>query len=382
MVAVAAVAAAYAQSDSAATDTDVSATIKMAKPLLTNHTNHHQPHSALITLTKDEKSIDRSQQCSELLLNHQHHHHQHHHQELPPRLLFTATAPAKRSSPTSSTATKAATTPTSQPDDVKPQAIFSARIPYRSPASVAANKKQQQLNSSSVHRAHHPAFRRSGLAVANALGVTRAPAAAAASRQAKLQPASSVINRSASAASTGVSGLSGDGGDGGAETGNVTARLLDMGKRLLDAAREGQTDHVRQLVVGSGAPFTSDWLGTTALHLAAQYGHAEIAEILLRGGVNRDARTKLERTALHLAAQSGSLPVVESLLIHGTDINARDMLKMTPLHWAVERRHIDIVRRLLVGGADIDVRSKFQLTPLDIAQNSGYYEIVELFKVS
>lgn len=153
-----------------------------------------------------------------------------------------------------------------------------------------------------------------------------------------------------------------------------------MGKRLLNAAREGQVDHVRQLVVSSGAPFTSDWLGTTALHLAAQHGHAEIAEILLRGGVNRDARTKLERTALHLAAQSGSLPVVESLLIHGSDINARDMLKMTPLHWAVDRRHIDIVRRLLVGGADVQAKSKFQLTAMEIAQNSGYYEIVELLR--
>lgn len=157
---------------------------------------------------------------------------------------------------------------------------------------------------------------------------------------------------------------------------------MDMGKRLLDAVREGQIDHVRQLVVSSGAPFTSDWLGTTALHLAAQYGHTEIAEILLRGGVNRDARTKLERTALHLAAQSGSFEVVDLLLIHGSDVNARDMLRMTPLHWAVERGHISVVERLLLSGADINAKSKFQLSPVDIAQDSELYpEMLVLFEV-
>lgn len=165
-------------------------------------------------------------------------------------------------------------------------------------------------------------------------------------------------------------------------SGTVSARLIDLGKRLIDAARAGHTDSVRQLVVGSGAPFTSDWLGTTALHQAAQQGHREIAEILLRGGVNRDARTKIERTALHLAAQSGSLEVVELLLNHGSEVNVRDMLKMTPLHWAVERGHTCIVEKLLQAGADINARSKFMLTPLDIALNSDRYDIVDLLKVS
>lgn len=166
-------------------------------------------------------------------------------------------------------------------------------------------------------------------------------------------------------------------------TGNVAySSNIDLGKRLLDAARDGRTDRVRQLVVTSGAPFTSDWLGTTALHLASQNGHIEIASILLSAGVNKDARTKLERTALHLAAQNGSLEIVSLLLDHGSDINARDMLRMTPLHWAVERGHPEVIKRLLISGADIFAKSKFFLTPLDIARNSRYLEVIELFKVS
>lgn len=34
-------------------------------------------------------------------------------------------------------------------------------------------------------------------------------------------------------------------------------------------------------------------LGTSPLHLAAQYGHTTTAEVLLRAGVSRDARTKV-----------------------------------------------------------------------------------------
>lgn len=187
-------------------------------------------------------------------------------------------------------------------------------------------------------------------------------------RQALSRNKQTVVNEHGSAASNGPQA--------------VSARLMDLGKKLLEASKQGHTDIVRQLVVNSGAPFTSDWLGTTALHLAAQNGHFEIAEILLRGGVNRDARTKLDRTALHLAAQVGSLEVVDLLLIHGSDVNASDMLKMSPLHWAVERGHVCVVEKLLVSGADVQAKSKFQLTPIDIALNSDSYEMVELFKVS
>lgn len=162
----------------------------------------------------------------------------------------------------------------------------------------------------------------------------------------------------------------------------VAARLLDLGKKLLEAARSGRVEQVRHLVEDSGAPFTSDWLGTTALHVAAQHGFIDIAEVLVRGGVNRDARTKLDRTALHLAAQSGSLEIVDLLLINGSDVNARDMLKMTPLHWAVERGHVYVAERLMIAGADVELNNKFLLTPIDIARESGSCEMIELFKVS
>ncbi|NP_001258398.1 GA-binding protein subunit beta-1 isoform f [Mus musculus] len=89
--------------------------------------------------------------------------------------------------------------------------------------------------------------------------------------------------------------------------------LVDLGKKLLEAARAGQDDEVR-ILMANGAPFTTDWLGTSPLHLAAQYGHFSTTEVLLRAGVSRDARTKVDRTPLHMAASEGHANIVEVLL--------------------------------------------------------------------
>ncbi len=67
-------------------------------------------------------------------------------------------------------------------------------------------------------------------------------------------------------------------------------------------------------------------LGTSPLHMAARCGHVTTAEVLLRAGVSRDARTKVDRTPLHMAAQEGHNNIVLLLLGHGADINAKDMV--------------------------------------------------------
>ncbi|GBM42356.1 GA-binding protein subunit beta-1 [Araneus ventricosus] len=153
--------------------------------------------------------------------------------------------------------------------------------------------------------------------------------------------------------------------------------LVDLGKRLLESAKLGETEEVRMLMT-NGAPFTTDWLGTSPLHMAAHYGHVETAEVLLRGGISRDARTKVDRTPLHMACQEGHLEIVKLLLSHGAEIDARDMLRMTPLHWAVEHNNYYVVQLLLKNGADPNAISKFDKTPLDIAEDNKHTHIVEL----
>ncbi|XP_072134012.1 GA-binding protein subunit beta-1 isoform X4 [Mobula birostris] len=155
--------------------------------------------------------------------------------------------------------------------------------------------------------------------------------------------------------------------------------LVDLGKKLLEAARAGQDDEVR-ILMSNGAPFTTDWLGTSPLHLAAQYGHYSTAEVLLRAGVSRDARTKVDRTPLHMAASEGHANIVEVLVKNGADINAKDMLKMTALHWAVEHGHQDVVELLIKYGADVHTPSKFCKTAFDIAVDNGDEDLIVMLQ--
>ncbi|KAM6294123.1 GA-binding protein subunit beta-2 [Aegotheles albertisi] len=155
--------------------------------------------------------------------------------------------------------------------------------------------------------------------------------------------------------------------------------LVDLGKRLLEAARKGEDDEVRKLMA-RGAPFTTDWLGTSPLHLAAQHGHYSTAEVLLRAGVSRDARTKVDRTPLHMAAADGHARIVELLIRSGADVNAKDMLKMTALHWATEHNHRDVVELLLRYGADVHAASKFDKSAFDIALDKNNPETLVMLQ--
>ncbi|KTF83995.1 hypothetical protein cypCar_00047532, partial [Cyprinus carpio] len=118
--------------------------------------------------------------------------------------------------------------------------------------------------------------------------------------------------------------------------------LVDLGKKLLEAARAGQDDEVR-ILMANGAPFTTDWLGTSPLHLSAQFGHYSTTE-------------------------------------HGADVNAKDMLKMSALHWAVEHSHRDVVELLLRFGADVHAQSKFCKNALDIALDNSSHELAEILQ--
>lgn len=78
-------------------------------------------------------------------------------------------------------------------------------------------------------------------------------------------------------------------------------------RTLLQAAAaggfDGVADHLLELGV---APHAKDAEGTTALHLAAQGNHAEVARLLLaRGRANPNARDVAGRTPLHLASELG-----------------------------------------------------------------------------
>lgn len=48
--------------------------------------------------------------------------------------------------------------------------------------------------------------------------------------------------------------------------------------------------------------------------------------MLLKAGISRDARNKVERTPLHVAAQEGHTDIVRLLITYGADVDCRDMV--------------------------------------------------------
>ena len=48
---------------------------------------------------------------------------------------------------------------------------------------------------------------------------------------------------------------------------------------------------------------------------------------MLRAGISKDARTKVDKTPVHVAAQEGHADVLELLLKNAADIEAVDMVR-------------------------------------------------------
>jgi RNA polymerase sigma factor (sigma-70 family) len=75
----------------------------------------------------------------------------------------------------------------------------------------------------------------------------------------------------------------------------------------------------------------------TPLHMAALYGHAQVAVALLEHGaeVNAKDTESLEITPLHLAAMKGYVDMIRLLVEHGADLTLLDSVHGgTPLGWA------------------------------------------------
>jgi uncharacterized protein len=158
--------------------------------------------------------------------------------------------------------------------------------------------------------------------------------------------------------------------------------------RLLEAAKNQDRDAVRALLQQNVDVNTAYGDGTTALHWAAYFDDAVIADLLIRGGADVNKVNDLGVTALALAtssamaeqllkaganpnivsstgesplmsaARTGGVEIVKALLGHGANPNAKENVRgQTALMWAAAQNHPDVVRVLLEHGADVHART-------------------------
>ncbi|MDX1707504.1 MAG: ankyrin repeat domain-containing protein, partial [Desulfobacterales bacterium] len=132
-----------------------------------------------------------------------------------------------------------------------------------------------------------------------------------------------------------------------------------MRNPLIEAVESGNLDEVKlQLKMGYGdARHMRDKNGKTLLHLATEYGHANIVQYLLANGMNPDTTDRIGDTTLQIAAYNGYADIAEQLITAGANVNTANSYGITPLLNALFNQQYDIARLLVRNGANIHSKS-------------------------
>ena len=139
----------------------------------------------------------------------------------------------------------------------------------------------------------------------------------------------------------------------------LTGAVLPLDGPLVDAARLGDVEAVKSLLEQGADVNGALGDGMTALHWAAERGHAGVAEVLISAGAGVDVGTRIgSYTPLHLASRGGHGRVVRMLLGVGADPNATTTNSgVTPLHLAAAAiGGAEAVAALLDHGAEVNAR--------------------------
>ena len=148
---------------------------------------------------------------------------------------------------------------------------------------------------------------------------------------------------------------------------------------ILEAAENGDLEKVRALLEGNpDLVFSKGEYALTPLHWAAAKGHKDVAELLLAGKADVNAKSIPGTTPLHCAALGGHKDVAELLLDNKTDVNAKDNDGDTPLHEAAKEGHKDVALLLLANKAPVNAKTILGDTPLHRAARRGNKDVAEL----
>jgi ankyrin repeat protein len=88
--------------------------------------------------------------------------------------------------------------------------------------------------------------------------------------------------------------------------------------------------------------------------------------LLIEKGADVNAPESTRLTPLHIAAMFGHGDVASMLLAEGVDVNAKDNTNSTPLHYATKRGHRSIASILIENGADENAEDNKGKKPADL----------------
>jgi uncharacterized protein len=117
---------------------------------------------------------------------------------------------------------------------------------------------------------------------------------------------------------------------------------------VFNAAATGRLDDLRRLLKDQALVDSISYDGWTPLHLAAFFGHAEAAQVLLENGadVNAVSANSLTNTPLHAATAGKHTDVAVLLIAHGAKTDTTDAGNYTPLQIATQNQLEAVVKQM------------------------------------
>ena len=148
---------------------------------------------------------------------------------------------------------------------------------------------------------------------------------------------------------------------------------------LMAASGRGHTAVVTAIV--RSRKEKKPWLGATArdgrtaLHIAAENGHAATLQELVKAGAKVNVTSRPGRAPLLDAAANGHVEVVRALVENGADINAKSYHLWTALHLAAENDKLETVKWLVENGVEVNATitrgTKSGIRPVDVATGAS-----------
>ena len=120
---------------------------------------------------------------------------------------------------------------------------------------------------------------------------------------------------------------------------NVNVRDRHGHTPLINAAKDGDLEAVRDLLHRGAEVDAQSEKGKTALHYAAANGHVEVVKVLITSGAKVDSRDRDWHTPLMFAAIYGCNHTVQALLTSGADVQAKTLAGNTAQTYAENNHH-------------------------------------------
>ncbi|MCI0443422.1 ankyrin repeat domain-containing protein [bacterium] len=150
---------------------------------------------------------------------------------------------------------------------------------------------------------------------------------------------------------------------------------LDFDEETFTSAVQNGNAEAVKLFLKAGMPPVVH--GKSALWTAVEWGHVEVAQVLIDAGLNVNEPGEYGETML-MRSLNGKLAMVETLIKAGADVNKANDYKMAPLAVAAEQGKIDVVQALLKAGANVKARNTYGGTALQVAVLRGYKDLVRI----